>query len=129
MKYINNIKTPNDLKSVPKEKLGNVCDELRLHITETINEIGGHLAPTLGAVEITTAIHYVFVIYNLNSSHTFPSFSLGTLFRSFGVFILFIYFIYFLLKQILCIKVSFNNSGWHVIPTCIPCFTPITSFL
>ena len=60
MKYINNIKTPNDLKSVPKEKLGNVCDELRLHITETINEIGGHLAPTLGAVEITTAIHYVF---------------------------------------------------------------------
>ena len=60
MKYINNIKTPNDLKSIPKEKLGNVCDELRLHITETINEIGGHLAPTLGAVEITTAIHYVF---------------------------------------------------------------------
>ena len=60
MKYINNIKTPNDLKNVPKEKLGNVCDELRLHITETINEIGGHLAPTLGAVEITTAIHYVF---------------------------------------------------------------------
>ena len=60
MKYINNIKTPNDLKRVPKEKLGNVCDELRLHITETINEIGGHLAPTLGAIEITTAVHYVF---------------------------------------------------------------------
>ena len=29
-------------------------------ITDTINEIGGHLAPTLGAVEITTAVHYVF---------------------------------------------------------------------
>ena len=60
MKYINNIKTPNELKNIPKEELGDVCDELRFHITETINEIGGHLAPTLGAIEITTAVHYVF---------------------------------------------------------------------
>jgi|TARA_B100001093_G_scaffold517126_1_gene597738 1-deoxy-D-xylulose-5-phosphate synthase len=60
MKYINNIKTPDDLKSIPKERLSDVCEELRSHITETINEIGGHLAPTLGAIELTTAVHYVF---------------------------------------------------------------------
>ena len=60
MKYINNIKSPDDLKKIPKEKLADVCSELRKHITETINEIGGHLAPTLGAIEITTAVHYVF---------------------------------------------------------------------
>ena len=44
MKYINNIKTPDDLKSIPKERLSDVCEELRSHITETINEIGGHLS-------------------------------------------------------------------------------------
>lgn len=60
MKYINKIKKPNDLKDIPRENLVDVCDELRIHITKTINEIGGHLAPTLGAIEVTTAVHYVF---------------------------------------------------------------------
>ena len=60
MNYINKIKKPNDLKDIPRENLVDVCDELRIHITKTINEIGGHLAPTLGAIEVTTAVHYVF---------------------------------------------------------------------
>ena len=60
MKYLEKINSPKDLKSIPKEELVEVCKELRTYITDTINEIGGHLAPTLGAVEITTAIHYVF---------------------------------------------------------------------
>ena len=60
MKYLDKINSPKDLKSIPKEELGEVCKELRTYITDTINEIGGHLAPTLGAVEITTAVHYVF---------------------------------------------------------------------
>ena len=60
MKYLDKINSPKDLKSIPKEELGEVCKELRTYIIDTINEIGGHLAPTLGAVEITTAVHYVF---------------------------------------------------------------------
>ena len=60
MKYLNNIKSPQDLKSHPKEDLVIICDELREYIISTISEIGGHLAPTLGAIELTTALHYVY---------------------------------------------------------------------
>ena len=60
MKYLDKINSPKDLKSIPRDELAEVCKELRTYITETINQIGGHLAPTLGAVEITTAVHYVF---------------------------------------------------------------------
>jgi len=60
MKYLKKINSPEDLKKIPKDQLSEVCQELRTYITETINRIGGHLAPTLGAIEITTAVHYVF---------------------------------------------------------------------
>ena len=60
MKYLNNIKSPEDLKSYPKEDLVIICDELREYIITTISEIGGHLAPTLGTIELTTALHYVY---------------------------------------------------------------------
>ena len=60
MKYLDKINSPKDLKNIPRDELGKVCEELRTYITETINQIGGHLAPTLGAIEITTAVHYVF---------------------------------------------------------------------
>ena len=50
MTYLDKINSPKDLKNIPKEELGEVCKELRTYITDTINEIGGHLAPTLGAV-------------------------------------------------------------------------------
>ena len=60
MKYLNNIKSPEDLKSYPKEDLVIICDELREYIISTISEIGGHLAPTLGTIELTTALHYVY---------------------------------------------------------------------
>ena len=60
MKYLNNIKSPSDLKSYSSEELEFICDELREYIVSTINEIGGHLAPTLGTIELTTALHYVY---------------------------------------------------------------------
>ena len=60
MTYLKKINSPEDLKKIPKNELSEVCQELRTYITETINQIGGHLAPTLGAIEITTAVHYVF---------------------------------------------------------------------
>jgi len=60
MKYLNNIKSPEDLKSYSKEDLELICHELREYIISTITQIGGHLAPTLGTIELTTALHYVY---------------------------------------------------------------------
>jgi 1-deoxy-D-xylulose-5-phosphate synthase len=60
MKYLNNIKSPEDLRSYSQEDLEFICNELREYIIETINKIGGHLAPTLGTIELTTALHYVY---------------------------------------------------------------------
>lgn len=60
MKYLNNIRSPEDLRSYSKEDLEFICNELREYIIETINKIGGHLAPTLGTIELTTALHYVY---------------------------------------------------------------------
>tara|TARA_X000000368_G_scaffold68874_1_gene49792 strand:- start:1606 stop:3468 length:1863 start_codon:yes stop_codon:yes gene_type:complete len=60
MKYLNNIKSPEDLKSYSKQDLELICHELRQYIIETITQIGGHLAPTLGTIELTTALHYVY---------------------------------------------------------------------
>ena len=57
---LKNIHSPNDLKSLTLSELQKVNDELRQYIISTITEIGGHLAPTLGVVELTTALHYVF---------------------------------------------------------------------
>ncbi len=57
---LKNIHSPNDLKSLTLSELQQVNDELRQYIISTITEIGGHLAPTLGVVELTTALHYVF---------------------------------------------------------------------
>ncbi len=60
MKYLDKINNPKDLKKIPVGELAEVCDELRKYIIDTINQIGGHLAPTLGTIELTTAVHYVF---------------------------------------------------------------------
>ena len=54
------INSPRDLKSLSLEDLQIVNDELREYIISTITEIGGHLASTLGVLELTTALHYIF---------------------------------------------------------------------
>ena len=54
------IRSPRDLKSLELKDLQIVNNELREYIISTITEIGGHLASTLGVVELTTALHYVF---------------------------------------------------------------------
>ena len=54
------IQSPRDLKSLEFNELQQVNDELREYIISTITEIGGHLASTLGVVELTTALHYIF---------------------------------------------------------------------
>ena len=57
---IEHIKSPLDLKSLKQEKLGVLAEELRTLIIERVSINGGHLASSLGVVELTIALHYVF---------------------------------------------------------------------
>lgn len=54
------IDSPDDLKKLPREKLHQVCDELRQYIVDVVSVYGGHFAASLGVVELTTALHYVY---------------------------------------------------------------------
>ena len=59
-RYINKIDSPADLKQIPLEELPAVCAELRDFIIEALSKNPGHLASSLGAIELTVALHYVF---------------------------------------------------------------------
>jgi 1-deoxy-D-xylulose-5-phosphate synthase len=54
------INSPADLKKLSLEELEQLGSEIRQEIIETVSKTGGHLAPSLGVVELTIAIHYVF---------------------------------------------------------------------
>jgi 1-deoxy-D-xylulose-5-phosphate synthase len=54
------INSPEDLKKVPKEQLHQVCDELRQYIVDVVSVHGGHFAASLGVVELTVALHYIY---------------------------------------------------------------------
>ena len=58
--YINKIDSPADLKQLKIEELPAVCAELRQFIIEALSKNPGHLASSLGAIELTVALHYVF---------------------------------------------------------------------
>ena len=58
--YINNINSPIDLKAVNKNDLPAVCAELRQFIIDEVSKNPGHLGSSLGVVELTVALHYVF---------------------------------------------------------------------
>ena len=60
LKILPNISSPEDIRGFSNKELEELCIELRSHTIETITEIGGHLAPTLGVIELTVALHYVF---------------------------------------------------------------------
>ncbi len=57
---LQHIKYPKDLRKLPIEKLSQVCDELREDILKELSVNPGHLASSLGALELTVALHYVF---------------------------------------------------------------------
>lgn len=59
-KYLDNISSPADLKALEISELATLCDELRDYIVRSCAENPGHLASSLGAVELAVAIHYVF---------------------------------------------------------------------
>lgn len=60
MKVLPSIHSPQDLRLIKKEHLPTLCQELRDVIIKTASKNGGHLGSSLGAVEIITALHYVY---------------------------------------------------------------------
>src|ERR1700689_1179534 len=52
--------SPADLKKLSREQLQQLSDELRQYIIDTVSVHGGHFAASLGVVELTVALHYVF---------------------------------------------------------------------
>ncbi len=57
---LDTIESPEDIKYFNLDQLNALASELREIIVETISKTGGHLAPNLGVVELTLALHYVF---------------------------------------------------------------------
>ena len=58
--YLHTIHYPSDLKQLPAEALPAVCKELRDFIIQELSHNPGHLASSLGTIELTVALHYVF---------------------------------------------------------------------
>lgn len=57
---LQNVNSPQDLKKIPLEKLHEFCEELRHYIIDVVSVHGGHFGASLGVVELTTALHYVY---------------------------------------------------------------------
>lgn len=60
MTLLDTIKSPADLKALPIERLTELAQDIRTAIIDQVRMTGGHLAPNLGVVELTIALHYVF---------------------------------------------------------------------
>jgi 1-deoxy-D-xylulose-5-phosphate synthase len=60
MNYLGKINSPQDIKGLAQEELIELAEELRQAIIGAVSETGGHLASSLGVVELTVALHYVF---------------------------------------------------------------------
>ncbi|MBL0926067.1 MAG: 1-deoxy-D-xylulose-5-phosphate synthase [Phycisphaerales bacterium] len=60
MALLETIQSPADLKKLSVDQLGVVAQEIREAIFQQVSKVGGHLAPNLGVVELTLALHYVF---------------------------------------------------------------------
>ena len=58
--YLTHINSPADLKALPKQALPQLCTELRDFIIQELSHNPGHLASSLGTIELTVALHYVF---------------------------------------------------------------------
>jgi 1-deoxy-D-xylulose-5-phosphate synthase len=60
LNFLDKIDSPDDLKKLARTDLPALADEIRQKIVEVVSENGGHLAPSLGTVELAIAVHYVF---------------------------------------------------------------------
>ncbi len=59
-KFLKDIEYPRDLKKLNLMDLRELSDELREYLIDTISKIGGHLGASLGVVELTLALHYIY---------------------------------------------------------------------
>ncbi len=59
-KLLAQVSSPSDLRKLKPEQLFEFCEELRDFIISSVSTNGGHFGASLGVVELTTAIHYVF---------------------------------------------------------------------
>jgi 1-deoxy-D-xylulose-5-phosphate synthase len=57
---IKSIDAPADLRKLSQEQLHQVCDELRQYIIDVVSVYGGHFGASLGVVELSVALHYVY---------------------------------------------------------------------
>jgi 1-deoxy-D-xylulose-5-phosphate synthase len=57
---LRSINSPDDLKKIENEQLHVVCDQLRQYIVDVVSVHGGHFGASLGVVELTVALHYVY---------------------------------------------------------------------
>ncbi|MEK9886066.1 MAG: 1-deoxy-D-xylulose-5-phosphate synthase N-terminal domain-containing protein, partial [Pelagibacteraceae bacterium] len=60
MRYLNKVNYPSDLKKLNLKELSSLCGELRNFTIDTVSKTGGHLGASLGVIELTVALHYVF---------------------------------------------------------------------
>lgn len=59
-KLLQNINSPDDLKKISREELHQVCSELRQYIIDVVSVHGGHFGASLGVVELSVALHYIY---------------------------------------------------------------------
>src|SRR5208337_2780724 len=59
-RLLDGIDSPDDLRQLQREDLPGLAQEIREEIICTCCQVGGHVAPSLGVVELTLALHYVF---------------------------------------------------------------------
>jgi len=59
-KYLSHIDSPEDLRKLPLSDLDKVCSDLRCFLIDEVSENPGHFGASLGVVELTVALHYVF---------------------------------------------------------------------
>ena len=57
---LDKVNYPKDLKELTIEELNTLAEEIRALIIKKVNVTGGHMAPNLGIIEATIAMHYVF---------------------------------------------------------------------
>ncbi len=60
MSLLHTIQSPADLRGLSRTQLGQLTDELRQFVIQSVSKTGGHLSSNLGTVELTIALHYVF---------------------------------------------------------------------
>ena len=57
---LSTINSPDDLKTLFRDQLHQLCDELRQYIIDVVSVHGGHFGASLGVIELTVALHYIY---------------------------------------------------------------------